>query len=250
MNQPIKINVILPVYNPPSNWEEKVLTSCTFIREKEPLYDWQFHFVNDGSTRHCSLDKLRHTQLEGIHVYEYAQNKGKGFAVRYGFQQAGEAEFYMYSDWDFPFGEHLLIDAAKKLQIFPIVLVNRGDIYYDKLPILRKLLTFTQRFINKYVLRLKQHDTQGGFKGFNQKARPLFMATTINEFLFDTEFIALGRKMNLNIDSIVVKCRKDIQFTNFRPTVLLKELKNIPVIFSARYVKKNTLTHHDGLGGI
>jgi glycosyltransferase involved in cell wall biosynthesis len=250
MNRLVRINVILPVYNPPCDWENYALTSCYYIREQEPLYDWQFHFVNDGSTNNCSLDKLREIKLHFIHLHEYAQNKGKGFAVRHGFQKAGQATLYMYSDWDFPFGEHLLIKAAKKLRHYPIVLANRGSAYYEKLPVIRQSLTYIQRLINRYALNLNQLDTQAGFKAFNNIGHAVFMQTTINEFLFDTEFIALGRNMDLKMANIDVTCRKDIEFTNFRSTTLLKELRNFPKIFQARYAQKYTFANNYGLGRV
>ena len=241
MNRLVTINVILPVYNPPPDWEILTLASCYFIREKAPLYDWQFHFVNDGSTNDDqAFNKLRDIKLHFIHLHEYAENKGKGFAVRYGFQKARSATLYMYSDWDFPFGESVLIEAIKKLNHCDIVVANRGKAYYAHLPRARQTLTQIQRVINLYALKLKQIDTQAGFKAFNHTGKALFMKTTINEFLFDTEFIAIGQNAGLNMDSIDVKCRKDIAFTNFRSTTLLKELANMPKIFLARYARQYT----------
>jgi glycosyltransferase involved in cell wall biosynthesis len=241
MNRLVTINVILPVYNPPADWDILTLSSCYFIREQAPLYDWQFHFVNDGSTNGRAFQKLRDIKLHFIHVHEYAKNKGKGFAVRHGIQKAKPATLYMYSDWDFPFGEGILIEAIHKLKHCDIVVANRGTAYYNHLPKTRLTLTQIQRFINLYALKLKQIDTQAGFKAFNQTGKTLLMETTINEFLFDTEFIAIGQKVGLDMDNIEVTCRKDITFTNFRPSTLLKELANMPKIFLARYARQYTL---------
>lgn len=242
MNKLARINVILPVYNPPCGWYDLALTSCYYIRESAPLFDWQFHFVNDGSPSPKVFDALRERSIRFIHLHEYDQNKGKGFAIRYGLQQAGRANIYIHSDWDFPFGEQLLIDAIKKLQFADIILANRGSDYMQHLPYFRQFISFSQRLFNSYVLFLTEMDTQAGFKAFSNKGYAVFMETQINEFLFDTEFIAMAQKIGLKMQSIPVTCRPNLVFKNFSPKVLSKELNHISKILEARYVKKYSFT--------
>ena len=237
MNRLASINVVLPVYNPPQGWETLSLASCIYLREAAPLFDWQFHFVNDGSPDSSVFDALRQQTSPFIHLHEYADNQGKGFAIRYGLQQAGHATYYMHSDWDFPFGEQLLIDAAQTLNRTAVVLANRGDEYYTHLPSMRQKISFAQRLFNKYVLNLPETDTQAGFKAFNTEGYHFFMQTRINQFLFDTEFVALAAKAGLEMKSLDVVCRKNLIFKNFAPSVLSKELSHLPKIFLARYVK-------------
>jgi glycosyltransferase involved in cell wall biosynthesis len=241
MNRLAKVNVVLPVYNPPDKWAELSLASCHYIREKAPLFDWQFHFVNDGSPCPKAFDTLRQQKVRYIHLPEYAENQGKGFAIRHGFQQAGRANFYMHSDWDFPFGEQLLMQATKELQSTDIVLANRGSDYYVYLPRLRRIITGSHRLFNTHILQLAETDTQAGFKAFSTEGYHIFKKTQINEFLFDTEFIAMAQNVGLKMRSLDVVCRPNLLFKNFSSAVLSQELRHLPKIFKARYVQKHSL---------
>ena len=237
MNRLARINVVLPVYNPPFEWEKSALASCYFIRETAPLFDWQFHFVNDGSPDPSVFDALGQRCGRFIHLHEYAQNQGKGHAIRHGFQEAGRATFYMHSDWDFPFGEQLLVKAAQELRYNDIILANRGSEYYTHLPRFRQVISYSQRLFNSYVLRLNETDTQAGFKAFNTEGAKVFRETTIKEFLFDTEFVAMSQNLGLKMRSLNVVCQKGLVFKNFSSNVLNRELNHLPKLLKARYVK-------------
>ncbi len=228
-----KICVVFPVYNPPKDWWKHSFYYCHKLMLEEPLYDWHFHFVNDGSPNVSVFPtkKQLHTEgYENVHVFfhEYAENQGKGFAIRHGLQHSvDDAEFYMHCDWDFPFGENLLLDAMKELDESDVVIADRGQAYLSHLPAFRQKITKGQRLFNRHVLKLKAADTQAGFKAFNAVGKSVFLKTSINGFLFDTEFVRLSERKGLSINTLQAECRHDLQFKNFRFKVLAKEVWNL-----------------------
>lgn len=231
------VAVVFPVYNPPNGWWKQSLLYCEHLAKVETQYRWAFHFVNDGSTRTGIFPNKNVLHTEGhncsVFFHSYSENQGKGYAIRYGLQQVeDEAEIFMHCDWDFPFGTDLLLQALPILKHSDVVLADRGSEYLTHLPIFRQQLTKTQRFFNRNLLGLKATDTQAGFKAFNAVGKHIFLTTTINGFLFDTEFVKSSERNNLAINTLQANCRPSLHFKNFRLKVLAKEaLSLITLIF-------------------
>ncbi len=223
------VAVVFPVYNPPKDWWKQSLLYCQHLAKTETKYRWAFHFVNDGSTQAGIFPNKNVLNTEGhncsVFFHSYAENRGKGYAIRYGLQQVeDDAEIFMHCDWDFPFGTDLLLQALPELQHSDVVLADRGNEYLTHLPFFRQQLTKTQRFFNRNLLRLKATDTQAGFKAFNAIGKYIFLTTSIDGFLFDTEFVKFSERNNLKIRALEANCRPSLHFKNFRLKVLAKEV--------------------------
>ena len=230
------IAVVLPVYNPPKDWFKQSMMYCQHLAKVQTKFRWEFHFVNDGSTRSdffpnkTVLKNINKGPFTGggqcsVFFHSYAQNRGKGYAIRYGMEQVDEnAEVFMHCDWDFPFGTDLLLKALPELEYSDVVLADRGSEYLTHLPFFRQHITKTQRLMNRHLLGLASKDTQAGFKAFNAVGRSIFLTTTIDGFLFDTEFVKFSERNCLVIKSLQTNCRPSLQFKNFRLKVLAKEI--------------------------
>lgn len=231
----MKINVIVPLYAPPAEWRGIAMQKCRQITAQAAEHDWHFHFVNDGSPHISGFEKQENDHFLNIYFHSYSQNKGKGFAIRYGLEQSGTADIFMHSDWDFPFGIDILQKSVVLLKNADVVVANRGAEYLTHLPPMRQKITSAQRLLNKFLFRLSVPDTQAGFKAFNTEGGAIFRKTRIETFLFDTEFVILAEKAGLKIVSAEVICREGLMFKNFRIKVLLKELFSVIRLLQARY---------------
>ncbi|MBL7817574.1 MAG: hypothetical protein JNL70_21390 [Saprospiraceae bacterium] len=230
------VALVLPVFNPPTDWWMHSYQFCKHLAHTQPFYQWEFHFVNDGSTASPVFPLPTGHYTEGgnldIYFHSYAQNRGKGYAIRYGFQQVSDdIDIFMHCDWDFPFGTDLILSALKEIPKVDVVVADRGSEYLKHLPPLRQKITQMQRLINRYIFRLKTTDTQAGFKAFNQHGKAVFLNTRINGFLFDTEFVRLSERNQLSISSLSASCRNNLQFKNFRFKVLVKEIVYFLILF-------------------
>jgi hypothetical protein len=74
---------------------------------------------------------------------------------------------------------------------------------------------------------LEYSDTQGGLKGFNLKGKEIFMSTTIDQFLFDTEFVyRASYRKDVSIVNIKGTIREGIKPNRIPFRVIIKELIN------------------------
>lgn len=230
------LDLILPCWNPSGNWVQTLVqqyTALTAVMGEVPV---QLILVNDGSVQnfteqHCNMLEAA---IPDIIIVSYSQNRGKGYAVREGVKRS-VYPYQIYTDLDFPFG----IEAVKTtynalLEDTDIVAGERGAAYLAKLPRKRRIITRCNRLLNKLILQLKVDDAQAGLKGFNRQGREILLKTTIDGFLYDSEFIyRAGRQERIRITAVPVFCRPDIRFSSFRIKLLLQELRNYIRILSA-----------------
>ncbi len=231
------LDLVIPCCNPPEGWVEQMISDFWELQELMPETGIQLILVNDGSTR--NMTQAHFHQLEegipGVRIINHPVNRGKGYAVRLGVAVAN-GDFQVCTDYDFPFGVEAVKQAFEQLRDGADVVAGiRGDHYVQLLPPKRKILTRISRMMNRYLLRLRVDDAQAGLKAFNSKGRREFLATRINGFLYDSEFVRrAGKNKSIEINTIQITCRPDIRFSEFRSKVLLREMFNFIGILIAR----------------
>lgn len=218
---------MLPCYNPPQGWTSGIIAFNTWVSHR---YDIKYIVVNDGSKLADPAAGIQELTGAGINVnyISYAQNMGKGFALRKGVQQA-DAPVIVYTDIDFPFENESVLEVIRSLESGNDVAAGyREKNYYQKVPFMRKVISRIFRTFLKYILRIKITDTQCGLKGFNQKGKVYFLNTTINRYLFDFEFIyRVSRKKDLNIAKVPAVLKNGIVFRKMPLSILFTETLNL-----------------------
>lgn len=227
-----KLSIILPCYNAPANWHIHAL-QC-FIDLKQLLdVPMEMLIVNDGSTNGFSQQALRqfYTDYPEIQIGSYSPNQGKGFALREGVKKCN-GELIIYTDVDFPYTEQSFYDVYQALLNGADVAVGvRDESYYSHLPKERTRISKLLRWFIKKFLRIPTDDTQCGLKGFNQKGKRVFLTTTIDRYLFDLEFIFLAARSKLNIKTVQVQLRPEVQLSKMNWKILTEEFGNFLKIF-------------------
>lgn len=230
MNPEIQLSVIVPCYNPPNGWLQKLNAAILEIENKIPSVE--FVLVNDGTNQTdltVAFEQVK-TSLPLVSV-SYTKNKGKGYALRRGVQ-AAHAEWIIYTDIDFPY------NTESFLQIFS-ALKNGADVamgvrhqpYYEQLPKTRMLISKLLRWLVQRLFDIHTNDTQCGLKGFNTRGKTIFLNTTIYRYLFDLEFIYLATKNNLKIVTVPVELKPGIVFTKMKWSILFHESLSLIKIF-------------------
>lgn len=188
--------------------------------------------VNDGS-RSFDLAAARRffSQEPAIQITGYEFNKGKGHALRYGVQQA-QGEFVIYTDVDFPYTEESFVAVYQSLLAGNEVAMGiRNSEYYTHLPQARVRVSKLLRWFIRTLLRIPTDDTQCGLKGFNAKGKEMFLATTIDRYLFDLEFVFMSARKKLRIAQVPVTLRQGVQLSKMNWQILLQEFGNFLKIF-------------------
>ncbi len=227
-----KLAIIVPLYNPHNDWFENICDSLSGLDLIFYDIEYSLVLVNDGSTvlDESLIDKLQ-LRSDKIVYYSYPENRGKGYALRFGLSKI-QADFYVYTDIDFPFG----FGVVKNMyQIYCISNPNliigiRDREYFRMLPLKRRLLSVTLHNINYVLTGFKVHDTQAGIKGFDNEAKTLFLQTKTNGFLFDLEFIHLCLRKKMKYLTVKVQPRPKIKFSEFSANVVWREVMNLTKI--------------------
>lgn len=228
------LDIVLPCYNPQERWTNSIVLSLEKIQRALSDTFIRLIVVNDGSSKDIKADlEFLQEKIPALIVESYAENKGKGFAVRKGVEQA-TADVVIYTDIDFPYEENGLIaiyEALQKNQC-DVALAIRDENYYDNVPATRRFISKMLKSIIRLTLRTPTADTQAGLKGFNKKGKEVFLKTSINRYLFDLEFIWLAAKQkDLRIACIPAKVKDGIVFRKMHFSILITEAWNFLKIF-------------------
>jgi len=228
MNFRDKLNVIIPLYNPHDGWENRFIDSISELRNELNETVLTVILVNDGSTIQINNIKRITDRFSFLKYYSYPVNMGKGYAIRYGVN-VSDADFYVYTDIDFPFGYQIISQTYRILKSSKtnIVIGLRDLSYFSMLPLERRIYSFLLKELNYFITGFKIKDTQAGLKGLDNKARKVLAETKINTFLFELEFLKNSLKQGLTYEFINVRCGPRLKFTNFRFRILLKETINL-----------------------
>jgi glycosyltransferase involved in cell wall biosynthesis len=219
-----KLNIIIPLFNPHSGWEDQFIYSISELKKELKETELTVILVNDGSTIQVNNIKGITDRFAYFSYYSYPVNKGKGYAIRYG-MMVSDADFYVYTDVDFPFGYKVISQTYQILKSSKtnIVIGTREASYFRLLPMKRRIYSFLLKELNFLITGFKIKDTQAGLKGLDNKARKVLTETKTNTFLFELEFLKNSIKQGLTYSFINIRCSPGIRFTNFRLRILLKE---------------------------
>ena len=224
------LDIILPAYNPLPGWETNVIGRFQSLAKALPGFKITLFIVNDGSTalNEAASITILQNGIADIQWISYQDNKGKGFALREGVKKS-TGDFIVYTDIDWPYTEESMVELINKLIAdMDAVIGIRDEGYYTNLPLSRRRISRLLRKINANLLNLKVDDTQAGLKGFTKKVKPIFLATTINRYLFDLEFIYLlsSKKNDFHVEGIPITLRPGITFSHMNRKILIQEARN------------------------
>ena len=241
----MKTDLILPFYKPHEGWLDHLLESVTALRQALNGRGSILRVIlaNDGSPKSCypdeALDAIRAVADEFI-FSSCDVNHGKGYCLRHAVAQA---------DGDFPFGWRCAAEAFDRLNAGEDVVMGiRGADYGQALHPLRKLISKGVRRLNRFLLGMPERylDTQAGMKGFRGAGKQAFLDTTVDTFLFDTEFILLAWDRGLRIGTIPLTLRPGLSFSKMGWRVLFREFGHFLRIMPAHWFRRKQ--HRPALG--
>lgn len=97
------VTILLPAYNEEASFPIIEKCMCQVVKDN-PDYDWEFLFVNDGSTDHTLQQMVKFHDRDARYNYvDLSRNYGKEVAMMAGFDYAkGDALIIMDSDMQHP----------------------------------------------------------------------------------------------------------------------------------------------------
>ena len=223
-----RLDIVLPVYNPLPGWEETVIARTGSLRRALPARTINLIVVNDGTPglgTSPAWQRLAAAEPSAL-MTGYSDNRGKGFALRFGVRQA-TGDIILYTDIDWPYTEDSMLCVIDALDRGADAVIGIRDAgYYRHLPAARRLISKSLRWFNGMLLRLKVNDTQAGLKGFRRPLARVFTETTIDRYLFDLEFVfRLSRMNGIRIEACPIELRPGISFSTMNRSILWQEAR-------------------------
>lgn len=203
----VALSVIVPAYNEEDRLPKTLLSIIDYLDNRGAEYE--VLVVNDGSTD--KTDKVVHQferRFPQVRLLQYGENRGKGFAVRFGVMHAG-GELILYTDADgaSPIEELERLESAVN-QGAQVAIGSRALYSHDTTVNTLWLRKFVGRIFNgivNFVMLPGIADTQCGFKLFRRPvARYVFSRSKSEGFSFDVEILFLARKLGARIAEVPI----------------------------------------------
>ncbi len=199
-------SLIIPMYN-----EEKILpkTIKTLHAYMQGAFDdYEIVFADDGS-KDNSRKIVEECGLPHIRVVGYAENHGKGCAVRHG-MLAAKGDVRLFTDCDLAYGTEIIRTLYDKFTAADCDVMigsrNLTEDGYAGYTAMRRLASKAYIKVLCMVGGFKLSDSQCGFKAFSGKAaEDIFSRCETDSFAFDFEAIMFATRLGYKICEIPVK---------------------------------------------
>lgn len=221
------LSVIVPIYHQANTIRRDLYTIHDTLEQIR--YDYEIIAVVDGINSDKSYSEAKKLKLKKLKVIGYPNNKGKGYAVRYGMAQTrGDYVAFIDAGMDInPNGISMILEHMEWYQADIIVGSKRHPASDIKYPTYRRLISFSAQLIARYLLHINVTDTQVGLKIFRRqvliKVLPRLLVKT---FAFDLEILAVANRLGFTkIYEAPVRLQYDFSVKhlggNFFKTILL-----------------------------
>jgi dolichol-phosphate mannosyltransferase len=178
-----KITIVVPVYNE-SKGLIALYDSVRSVTSQIVKYDWEYIFVNDGSTDNSLevLRKLSQTK-SGIKVLDLSRNFGKEIALTAGVQEAENSDAVICIDADLQHPPELIPELINAWnQGVEIVATIRTSI--EKQPILKRIGSRVFYWLMSKISGVKMESQTTDFRLYDKKVIQAFCHVTERERMF------------------------------------------------------------------
>ncbi|MFH0771903.1 MAG: dolichyl-phosphate beta-glucosyltransferase [Candidatus Omnitrophota bacterium] len=206
----IELSIVIPCFNEEKRLEPGLTNSINYIVSNIGQ-SLELVFVNDGSTdqtfRVLDEAKKRNAAVP-IEVLSYAQNEGKGYAVKTGvLNSRGEKIIVMDADFSIDLSE--MPKLIERLDAYDVVVGTKKHLLTQsvkKQKMSRRILGKGFTVLTNFMLGLKCSDITCGFKGFRREAaKDLFSRQRMKGWAYDAETLFLAKNLKYSLGELPVK---------------------------------------------
>lgn len=203
----MRLSIVVPAYNETRRILPTVATILRYMEARHPSFE--VLVVDDGSSDGTAALVAEHFAGDPhLRVLGYPTNRGKGYAVRFGFAHA-QGDFVLFSDADLstPIDEvEKMLAAAERGGDVVIGSRAHGEAEIrERQPFFREAGGKLFNVLVRLLVLPDLHDTQCGFKLFRRAViAPVLPSMGIDGFAFDVEMLALARAAGARIVEVPV----------------------------------------------
>ena len=219
------VSVIMPAYNAEPFIQEAI--KSVYSRLREAGINHEIIVVSDGS-KDDTESKARQLigEITGVRVFGYAENRGKGFALLYGFRRSvGDPIIFFDSDLDIPPEQILLLLKALRKAGADAAITNKWHPRSrTQATMLRMVLSKSYNALVRLLTGLQLSDTQTGSKAFRRYVLDeITPKMYIKRYAFDTELLLLTVRHGYRI--VEVPSIREIRLNSpFEPKEIIEML--------------------------
>lgn len=189
--------MVVPAYKQEKTIHKDLLTVEKVLKEGLKGINFEIICVVDGVVDK-TLKEAQKIKSRKIKILSYPENKGKGFAVRWGMQHArGDLISFLDAGRDIsPQGIMMLLAHMQWYNADIIVGSKRHPVSRVNYPFIRRLLSIGYHMGIKLLFGLPITDTQSGIKIFKRKViKKILPKLYVNNYAMDIEFLAVARRL-------------------------------------------------------
>ena len=191
----MKISLVLPTYKKEREVIDQLERLYGYLSRVNP--DFELIFVIDGyvdDTKNILEKYIKENKLKKVKVIGYKENRGKGYAIRYGMKKAnGNVIGYIDADTDIQIRS--LSCAVKEIKKNDVYAVIPSKLHKDsnvEMTFTRKIFSYGLIAVNKIFLKLPQNitDVGCGLKLFKKDLiQRILPSLNVNRFAIDSEIL-------------------------------------------------------------
>ena len=233
---PRGISVVIPTYNERRNIKILIPMIGSFLNNVCP---YEIIVVDDGSID-GTYRKVLEIANEKTKILHYENNRGKGYALLYGFKfSMGNIILFFDGDLDIhPEQIRLLLKTIERPEIDGVITSKWHPQSRISATFIRKILSRMFNFLVQLLTGIKLRDTQTGAKAFKRHAlERIIHSLTIKRYAFDVELLLAMITNGYRIEEIPALYR--IKLTNrFRFKEIVKMFIDLLAITYRHRIKK------------
>lgn len=198
IRQDVDISIVIPTYRQGGRIRTDIESVSDVLREITANYE--VIVVVDGCPDD-TLDRALECADDRVRIFGYKVNRGKGYAVRFGFQHAsGTVIGFIDAGGDIdPTGLVTAIRILNETDADAVVGSKRHPKSRVTYPMLRRLYSGFYQQLVKALFGFDLSDTQTGLKVFRRSAvMNALPYMSIDRFAFDVELLAIIQRLGFN----------------------------------------------------
>jgi len=242
------VSVIIPAYKQ----EKTILKDLRNIDDvmSQTRFNYEIILVVDGYFLDKTFENASKLKRKNVKVLGYKDNKGKGFAIRYGMARAkGDYIAFIDSGMDIdPNGISLMLEHLEWYGADIMVGSKRHPASKINYPRIRRMYSWVYHIFVKILLGVDVKDSQTGLKVFKREVlEAVLPRLLVKEFAIDIEILSVSRYLGFNkIYESPVLIHWDEGNTNFTPLMLFdKNIRNMIRDTLAVFYRLRILKYYD-----
>lgn len=189
------VSIIVPIYKQQKTIQQDLKNIDNALSNTR----WNYEIIGviDGFVDD-SFNQAKKAESSTIKIVGYEENKGKGYAVRYGMARSeGEIIAFIDSGMDInPNGISLILEHMEWYDADIMVGSKRHSASRVSYPFIRKVFSFIYQTLIRILFNLNIRDTQVGLKIFKRSVlEKVLPRLLVKKFAFDIEMLAVANHL-------------------------------------------------------